>query len=47
MIQIYQPNESDLTQLALRPLVAGEKNGRVGHHPPREEIAERLPDAAK
>jgi hypothetical protein len=47
MVQIYQPNESDLTQLALRPLVAGEKNGRVGHHPPREEIAERLPDAAK
>jgi hypothetical protein len=45
--QIYQPDESDLTKLALRPLVPGEKNGRVGHHPPTEEIASRLPQSKK
>jgi hypothetical protein len=32
--EIYQPDESDLTRLAIRNLSTGEINGRVGHHPP-------------
>jgi hypothetical protein len=43
MAQIYQPDEADLTKLAIRELKAGEKNGRVGHHPPASEIESRLP----
>jgi hypothetical protein len=42
MAQIYQSDEGDLTKLAVRNLTAGEKNGRVGHHYPASEIAERL-----
>jgi hypothetical protein len=34
LAQIYQSDETDLTQLAIRNLSAGERNGRVGHHPP-------------
>jgi hypothetical protein len=37
MAQIYQCNEQDLTQLCVRQLGAGEANGRLGYHPPREE----------
>ena len=37
MAQIYQCNEQDLTQLCIRQLAAGEANGRIGYHPPREE----------
>jgi hypothetical protein len=33
LAQIYQSDESDLTQLAIRNLSAGERNGRVGHRP--------------
>jgi len=47
MSQIYQPDESDLTKLAIRPLIPGEKNGRLGHRPPAEEIANRLPQSKK
>jgi hypothetical protein len=36
MAQIYQCDESDLTRLCLRQLAAGEVNGRIGYHPPRE-----------
>jgi hypothetical protein len=43
MAQIYQPDEADLTKLAIRELKAGEKNGRMGHHPPASEIESRLP----
>jgi hypothetical protein len=32
--QIYQCDEADLTKLCIRDLVAGEKNGRIGHLPP-------------
>jgi hypothetical protein len=35
MAQIYQCNENDLTQLCIRQLAAGETNGRIGYHPPR------------
>jgi hypothetical protein len=42
MTQIYQPDETDLTKLAIRNLSAGEKNGRLGHHYPASEIAQRL-----
>ena len=34
MTQIYQCDEKDLTQLCRRDLTAGEKNGRLGYHPP-------------
>jgi hypothetical protein len=47
MAQIYQPDERDLTKLAIRDLIPGEKNGRVGHHPPASEIAERLQQPAQ
>jgi hypothetical protein len=33
LAQIYQSDESDLTRLSIRGLSAGEKNGRIGHHP--------------
>jgi hypothetical protein len=36
MAHIYQCDEKDLTRLCLRQLEAGELNGRVGYHPPRE-----------
>jgi hypothetical protein len=36
MAQIYQCNDTDLTQLCIRQLAAGETNGRIGYHPPRE-----------
>ena len=36
LYQIYQPDDADLTKLAIRPLSAGEQNGRIGHHPPIE-----------
>lgn len=31
LAQIYQPDDSDLTKLAIRNLSAGERNGRIGH----------------
>lgn len=34
MTQIYQCDEKDLTRLCMRDLTAGEKNGRLGYHPP-------------
>ena len=34
LAQIYQPDEFDLTKLAIRNLSAGEPNGRIGHHVP-------------
>src|ERR1700686_116921 len=36
MAQIYQCNDQDLTQLCIRRLAAGETNGHVGSHPPRD-----------
>jgi hypothetical protein len=36
MTQIYQCDESDLTKLCVRQLAAGEANGRIGYHPPRD-----------
>jgi hypothetical protein len=36
MAQIYQCDESDLTRLCVRQLAAGEANGRIGYHPPRD-----------
>jgi hypothetical protein len=36
MAQIYQCDASDLTRLCLRQLTAGEVNGRLGYHPPRD-----------
>jgi MFS family permease len=36
LYQIYQPDDHDLTKLAIRPLAAGEKNGRIGHHIPQD-----------
>ena len=33
--QIYQCDDQDLTKLCMRDLTAGEKNGRIGYHPPR------------
>jgi hypothetical protein len=32
--QIYQCDPADLTKLCIRDLQAGEKNGRIGYHPP-------------
>jgi len=34
--QICQCDEDDLTRLCVRQLVAGEANGRIGYHPPRD-----------
>jgi MFS family permease len=36
LYQIYQPDDHDLTKLAIRPLAAGEKNGRIGHRIPQD-----------
>ena len=36
MAQIYQCDQNDLTRLCLRQLAAGEANGRIGYHPPRD-----------
>jgi hypothetical protein len=36
MAQIYQCDENDLTRLCARQLAAGEANGRIGYHPPRD-----------
>ena len=36
MWQIYQCDEKDLTKLCLRELAAGEANGRLGYHPPKD-----------
>jgi hypothetical protein len=36
MAHIYQCDEHDLTQLCIRQLSAGETNGRLGYHPPKE-----------
>ena len=36
MAQIYQCDEHDLTRLCVRQLAAGEANGRIGCHPPRD-----------
>jgi hypothetical protein len=36
MAQIYQCDEEDLTRLCVGQLAAGEVNGRVGYHPPKE-----------
>ena len=47
MAQIYQPDEADLTKLAIRNLTPGEKNGRLGHHPAPSEIVDRLPTPSK
>jgi len=33
LYQIYQPDDTDLTKLAIRSLSAGEVNGRIGHLP--------------
>ena len=36
MAQIYQCDDHDLTLLCIRQLAAGEENGRIGYHPPKE-----------
>jgi hypothetical protein len=36
MAQIYQCDDHNLTQLCIRQLSAGEANGSIGYHPPRE-----------
>ena len=36
MVQIYQCDKNDLTRLCVRQLAAGEANGRIGYHPPRD-----------
>jgi len=36
MAQIYQCDVKDLTRLCVRQLVAGEANGGIGYHPPRD-----------
>jgi hypothetical protein len=36
LYQIYQPDESDLTKLAIRALSPGEVNGRIGHREPMD-----------
>ena len=36
MAQIYQCDQNDLTRLCVRQLAAGEANGRIGYHPPRD-----------
>src|SRR6266446_862473 len=36
MAQIYQCDQNDLTRLCVRQLGAGEANGRIGYHPPRD-----------
>jgi hypothetical protein len=36
MAHIYKCDDNDLTQLCIRQLEAGEINGRIGYHPPKE-----------
>ena len=36
MTQIYQCDDDDLTKLCVRQLSAGETNGRLGYHPPKD-----------
>src|SRR5262252_598968 len=36
MTEIYQCDEKDLTKLCSRELSAGEQNGRLGYHPPKD-----------
>ena len=36
MAHIYQCDENDLTQLCIRQLSAGETNGHIGYHPPKD-----------
>jgi len=36
LYHIYQPDDADLTKLAIRGLAADEMNGRIGHHQPFE-----------
>jgi hypothetical protein len=36
MSEVYQCDERDLTKLCIRPLAAGEPNGRGGYHPPNQ-----------
>jgi hypothetical protein len=36
MKQIYQCDAADLTQLCIRDLAVGEKNGRIGYRPQSE-----------
>jgi len=36
MAEIYQCDEDDLTQVCIRQLSAGETNGRIGYHPPKD-----------
>jgi hypothetical protein len=36
MTQIYQCDEHDWTRLCVRQLAAGEANGRLGYHPPKD-----------
>jgi hypothetical protein len=36
MAQVYQCDANDLTRLCVRQLAAGEANGRIGYHPPRD-----------
>ena len=36
MAHIYQCDANDLTRLCVRQLAAGEANGRLGYHPPKE-----------
>ena len=40
--QIYQPDENDLTKLAIRSLTAGEENGRLGHRQPLQSDTPHL-----
>jgi hypothetical protein len=47
MAQVYQPDEADLTKLAIYALTVGEKNGRLGHHRVRSEITERLQGSSR
>jgi hypothetical protein len=34
--EIYQCDYDDLAKLYVRQLAAGERNGRLGYHPPKE-----------
>lgn len=42
MAEVYQPDETHLTKLAIRELQAGEKNGGVGYHPAAWDIESSL-----
>jgi hypothetical protein len=47
MAHVYQTDAADLTKLSIRVLAAGERNGRVGYHPPRSEIEQLLPQRSR